>query len=77
MPVISPLTYIRKYILDMTQDELATKLGIAQPNVSKLERAADRKIPEHHRKVLRRLAKSRGKRIKDEWYERAPLTETV
>jgi predicted XRE-type DNA-binding protein len=67
---ISAARFIREHILEMSQTELAQKLNVSQPAVAKYDRGT---FPKHHRQKIRTLAKRKGREIREEWFDQAPL----
>lgn len=68
---LTPASFIRIQVLGMSQTELAQALHVTQPAVSAWELRGT--IPSHHRDAVRALAKSRGKKIKDDLWEKLPF----
>lgn len=73
---ISPARFIRMYILEMSQTKLAKCLDVSQPTVSKMEKIGA-SVPEHHRSVMRELARKQGREIEDGWFEQVPVTRAA
>ena len=67
----NPAVFIRVFVLDATQEEMAKRLNMSQANVSYFEKEHG-KIPENYRPPVKKWAKELGKRIPDEWFEKVP-----
>ena len=73
---LSPAKFIRMYVLDLSQDELAEALGVSQSMVAKMERA-DQKVPAVHRKKFHALSKKKGRELQDDWFDVVPVSRAA
>lgn len=75
--MLTPASYLREHVLDMSQTELAARLGCSQPNISIWERKTNKPksgiVPPQWREKFKEVAAELGKTIPDEDFESLPF----
>lgn len=72
---ITPPQFIRQHILQMEVGEVSEAIGVAASIWSRYELHG--RIPEHHYDKLKQLAKDKGTRILNAWFDRVPFETGV
>jgi predicted transcriptional regulator len=71
---ITAARFIREHVLELSQTDLAQKLGVSQPAVAKYDRSGV--FPPHHRKKIRALARQKKKDLPEEWFTTPPFGDS-